>query len=399
MNRIVVIGCNTGLSETALNRIKQCRTVFSAKRFQKFAPGHIPWFSLSPVNTAVAAMESRLRQGNVAVLAGGDPLFFGIGRRLIATFGAGRLEILPDLAAVQLLCARVAVPWDDARFLSLHGRPLEQAAATLLMGDKTVVLTDTANTPATLVRAMLTRLTDCGCTDLADDYTIIVGEELGLPDEQLFRGTLQETADRAYAPLNLMLTLRTSGKRPHTLFPGEQEIRHSRGLVTKDEVRAVVLQQLDLPERGVLWDVGAGSGSVGLSAASLCPDSTVFAVEQQPEEIANIRANIRRHRFFNLLPVPGRAPEVLASLPDPDRVFIGGSNGTLAEILAVCHERLPTGGVMVVNAVLTTTRDKALAFMTTHNMTPSASIITVERLCGATRTKLNTITVITGRKK
>ena len=376
-----------------------CVAAVAAPRHCAFVPAGVEIIPVAPLNAAIEAVSAWLGRGDVAVLASGDPLFFGIGRRLKKEFGRDRLHVFPALSSMQILAARTGIPWDDAGFISLHGRDAADAATLLLRGrPKKFILTDNTNTPVALARAMLERLRACGCEESAGGFRITVGENLGCADERITRGTPAEIAAKNFASLNLMLIEDMFPAGNENLFPLEGEISHSRGLITKDEVRAFCLTAINPPEAGVLWDVGAGSGSVGLACALLRPPLTVFAVERREEEIKNISANIKKFRAFNLVPAPGEAPEALSDLPAPDRVFIGGSGGRLDAIIAACHTRLKNGGKMVINAVLEKTAETAARMLTEFGMHPHLSRIAVSRGFGEKKQDMNPITVITGVK-
>ena len=213
-----------------------------------------------------------------------------------------------------------------------------------------------------------------------------------------FFGKLAEIAGQRFGPLNLVLVEQPARPEVCRFGLGEDEIRHSRGLITKDEVRAAVLHRLRLPATGVLWDVGGGSGSVSLEAARLCPELSVYTVERNPAEQANIRANIRTYGAYTIHLVDGAAPAALTELPAPDRVFVGGSGGQLEAILTTAAARLAPGGRIVVSAVLAQTEtiaQRVLAQLCRH---VSCTTLTVTRHDphGGPDRVLNPITLITG---
>ncbi len=399
-SRILVIGI--GGSEPApehLQRIAACPAVVASNRFaplvRDLGPAVLP---MAPVAAMLDALAAALAEGDVAVLASGDPLFFGIGRTLLDRFDPDRITFFPALSAVQLACARFRVPWDDMVFLSLHGRKAGELAARVLAHAKVMLFTDRSNSPDRIAAGLLERLGELGDLERIDRLRVRVAENLGLPDERLRQGTLAEIAAMEFSPLNMMLVEQERHDSPGTC-PGlnEDEIVHSRGLITKDEVRAVILHRLRLPRRGVLWDVGAGSGSVSVEAARCSADLQVLAVERKEEEQANIRANIVRHRAWNVRLVPGTAPGILAGLPDPDRIFIGGSGGHLAEIIATCAGRLQAGGRLVVSAVLPSTARQAPRLLADRGLRVDIRRLQVERKTGpdANWQELNPITIIT----
>ena len=400
-HRIIVIGVGPGgLDREQRQRISACRAVVASQRLTPLVEGLVrEILPVTPLPAMLDDLAAALAGGDVAVLASGDPLFFGIGRTLIRRFGRRRIMFHPALSAVQLACARFRVPWDDMVFLSLHGREAGELAARILPYPRVMLFTDHRNTPDRVAATLLQTLEALDDRRRIDSLRLRVAENLGLADERLTSGSLAEIAASRFGPLNMLL-IEQEGRFPVSGFaPGltEAEIIHSRGLITKDEVRAVLLHRLRLPRQGVFWDVGAGSGSVSVEAARSCPDLRVLAVERRAGEQENIRANIVRHRVYNLCLVPGEAPGVLAELPDPDRIFIGGSGGRLREIIAACAGRLRPGGRLVVNAVLAATAGEAPRWLAENGLAVDIRRLQVERKEEMDRDwqKLNPITIIT----
>jgi precorrin-6Y C5,15-methyltransferase (decarboxylating) len=294
------------------------------------------------------------------VLATGDPLFFGIGRYLLEHLPADDLVFHPHAGSVAVAFARIKVPWDDARVVSLHGRPLDELDAALAEGpDKLAVLTDGKNTPGVIARRV---------RSVAGGYDFWVCEDLDGREERVERFTPESLEDRDFAPLNIVVLVRRgtweAGQSPPLIGIDDGRFARRRdqpGMITKAEVRVLTLARLELPEKPTLWDIGAGAGSVGIEAARLRRRGSVYLVERRDEDIENIRANAARFEVPRAFAVHGEAPAALAVLPPPDRVFIGGSGGRLAEILAVLRDRLIPGGVCVVNACTDATRQTAVA--------------------------------------
>ena len=359
--------------------------------------------AISPLAPVLERIRLVLASGDVGVLASGDPLFFGIGRRLLKEFKHEQLVVFPALSTMQEACARFKLPWDDMALVSLHGRKALHAPGLLLAREKTFAFTDHRNTPARLARQLVEYLKLIEADDLLVQCRVHVAENLGAKEERLFSGTLAEAAGQEFAGLNVLIVTRP---RPATedlpVFGlSEEEIAHSRGLITKDEMRAVTLHALRLPSRGVFWDLGAGSGSISVAAARMHPGLTVCAVDHTAESMANVQRNIRRFGCYNVIPVQGAAPAVLSSLPDPDRVFIGGSGGKLSEIIGQAARRLPSGGRLVVNGVTGQTVAEAPQCMVDHGLQVAMTRIQIERTTFPERepgTILNPITVMTGSK-
>lgn len=403
MFKIFVIGIADSLLSTSHEQLlQQCGLIIGAQRFAEMVTGFSDrYMAITPLQEALAALRSALPHGNVAVLASGDPLFFGIGRRLLGEFPAERINIFPALSSIQRACALFRVPWDDATITSLHGRAAAHLPGLLLSQSKHLVLTDAINSPDRIADQLLHYLILIGETELPHTIKILVAEDISLPSEKVFRGSLAEAAKERFSALNIVcLLIPDCSAAPSCRFGlTEDLLHHSRGLITKNEVRAVTLHRLCLPDSGVFWDIGAGSGSLSIEAARANPHLTIYAIEQKEEELENIKKNIVKFRCFNIVPVFGRAPQALAGLPDPQRVFIGGSSGALPDIIPAVTARLTEGGILVINGVVDKTVQAAPALMQENGFAVHTSIIQVLRTDPDGNTKkFNPITIMMGTR-
>ncbi len=337
--------------------------------------------------------EPAADKGSIVLLASGDPLFFGIGRRAVSEFGKDVVEILPDLSSVQMAFARIKEPWDNAFLMSLHGGPdpekrrrlpfkMSDIPSLLQSHHKIGILTDRENNPVEIAKVL------SGCRDFqrfSSAYVkIYVCERLGYADEKITEGTPEEIARMNFSSPNVLIVVRESEKKnSRTAAPffglSENEITHSKGLITKDEVRAVTLHKLMLPQKGIFWDIGAGSGSVSIEAARLSPDLQVFAVEKEPGQIQNIEENKLRFNAVNMRIIKGEAPDVLNELPAPDRVFIGGSGAYMPEILSFIKSKMGAG-VIVVNAVTIDTLQKTIEILGHKGFVIDVTQVSVSRM-------------------
>ena len=399
MSRIELIGVSGPvLSPTQRQLIEGCVAVSVSRRYAPLvADCPVRPIPITPLRVLFDQLAAALEEGDVAVLASGDPLFYGIGRSLIDRFGAERVRVHPAMSSVQLACARFGQPWDNLAMVSLHGRPGDDVAGRVLRHQRVLLLTDEPNSPDRVAAGLLAALRACDDRERMAAIRLRVAENLGLSDERITSGTLAEIAGQRFGPLNLVLVEQPVRPCPCRFGLGEDEIRHSRGLITKDEVRAAALHRLRLPATGVFWDIGGGSGSVSLEAARFCPELSVYTVERHPAEQANIRANIRTYGAYTIHLVDGEAPAALANLPDPDRVFIGGSGGQLEAILTAVVPRLRPGGRLVVSAVLArteTTARRVLAQLCRR--VTSATLAVTRHEPGGPDRVLNPITFITG---
>jgi precorrin-6B C5,15-methyltransferase / cobalt-precorrin-6B C5,C15-methyltransferase len=301
---------------------------------------------------AAAVRRWAVEQGRpVCVLASGDPGFFGIVRALLGAVDRHMLRVLPAPSSVSVAFARLALPWDDAVVLSAHGRPLAEAVTAARTARKAAVLTSPESPPQALGAALL----EAGATmDL-----VAVCQRLGSADESVRELTLAELAGGSFDPLAVVVLVGPGGLPLVGWEPGDGKVlawggpeagfSHRDGMITKAEVRAVVLGKLALPATGVLWDVGAGSGSVAVECALVRPALTVLAVEARPDTAWRISANALAGGAAVHV-VPGRAPEALAALPGPDRAFVGG--GGLGVLDAVLERLRPGGRVVAAFAAL-----------------------------------------------
>jgi precorrin-6B C5,15-methyltransferase / cobalt-precorrin-6B C5,C15-methyltransferase len=294
---------------------------------------------MAPILDAIAA-----EPGLVAVLASGDPGFFGIVRVLAERFGPEALDVRPAPSSVSLAFARLGLPWDDAIVVSAHGRPLADAAAAVAQAPKAAILVSPENPPEALAKELLA----LG----AAPAQVAVCSRLGLVGEAVHRTDLDGLAAGTWDPLSVVVVLRGAAVAGHAQLSWgrpESVFGHRDGMITKAEVRAVALGKLSLPSLGVVWDVGAGSGSVGIECGLLRPALRVFAVERQPDDARRVEENSRRLGAAVKV-VEGSAPDALASLPDPDRVFVGGGGPDVLD--AVLGRLRPHGRVVATFAAL-----------------------------------------------
>ena len=300
-----------------------------------------------------APLAAALADGRPAVvLASGDPLWFGIGRWLLQAFAPEQLRFHPAPSSMQLAFARIGRPWQDATWISLHGRDPEPLAAALQKRPAALaVLTDPGRGGAEEVRRIL------AASGLDASYAFWLCERLGHPAERVQRLAPEAPLPADGDPLHLVLLIAEEpaaviDPKALPLFGLEDGLflQHADrpGLMTKREVRIQLLADLQLPEQGVLWDIGAGVGSVGLEALRLRPVLQAWFLEQRGGSASLIQANAARLGVTPAAVVEGRAPQALEALPDPDRVLIGGGGRERAAVLAAVLKRLRPGGVVVI---------------------------------------------------
>jgi len=362
-------------------------------------------------------IRDNYREKKIALLGAGDPMFFGIGRLVIERLGRDAVEIYPDLSSLQVAFSRIRESSQNALLISLHGGPdpakrrkleheLDDIPSLLAEHDKIAILTDKVNNPAKIAGVIKSSIVNHQLS-----IVMYVCEKLGYPDEKITEGAPEEIAGMSFADPNVVIIKDTTAQQCnsavgaihelplHAFGLKEDEIQHTKGLITKDEVRAVTIHKLRLPQKGVFWDIGAGSGSVSVEAARLSHGIKVFTVEKDEEQINNIAVNINRFNITNIEVVKGEAPEALKALPSPDRVFIGGSGGRMDAIVDLISGKMGSG-IVVINATTIETLNEAVRSLEKNSFIIEISEVSVSRskTVGNKRhmSALNPVFVITG---
>lgn len=304
------------------------------------------------LHEATGQLSALLGKQRVAIVAGGDPLFYGVARYLCDRIGKEAFEVLPHVSSMQMAFARVKETWEEAYLTNLATHPLEEVLDRIRIAERVGLFTSEKEGPPQIARELLARGLDY--------FRVYVCENLGGPDERVTQGELAEIADLEFGPLNVVILVRQPGRpdRPaHRVrfrrFGNPDDVfaqsRPKSGLITQGEVRALALAQLAIQPGGVVWDIGAGSGSVAIEAAQLSEPGMVYAIEQDAADYHLILANAETFRVKNLKAIHGTAPGVFAELPPPDAVFAGGDGREVARFLAAAWRRLRPGGRMVIH--------------------------------------------------
>jgi precorrin-6B C5,15-methyltransferase / cobalt-precorrin-6B C5,C15-methyltransferase len=345
---------------------------------------------------AGAVEEIAANGGRACVLASGDPGFFGIVRALGAAVGPERLDVRPAPSSVAVAFARVGLPWDDALVVSAHGRDLRPAVHAALRHPKVAILTEPRSTAADLIAALA-----------GSGREITVAERLGTPDERVRSGSPESLAGLEFWEPNVLLAVEPGPAAARaTVWPPrgperwalpESAFEHRAGMITKAEVRAVVLAALGPGTGDLVWDVGCGSGSVAIECARLGAAS--IAVDSDDAAIELTRRNAATHAV-PVRTVHGEAPAALASLPDPDGVFVGGGGRRLTEILDAVAPR--TARAVVVTLALVDRIVPTIERLASHGLEVEATTLQANRLkpiAGGHRLAAeNPVTVVTASR-
>lgn len=354
-DKVYIVGIGedgmAGLTEWARRLVEEAEVLIG----ENHTLAHVPETAAERVAIGADPDEAvrKIQQSwgkRVVVLAVGDPLFYGTARYLFDRLGQDRFEVVPHVSTMQLAFARVKESWEYAILADLARRDFAELIEQIRTAEKVGLFPSEEWPPSAVAKALL----DSGI----DYFTVYVCENLGSPNERVTRGELAEIVGQEFSPLAVMILVRkpTAPDRPlekvgRRLFGNPDEAflqsRPKWGLLTPAEIRAIALAELDLGPASVVWDVGAGSGSVAVEAAQIARDGTVYAIEMDPEDHSLIQRNAERFQVRNLVAILGRAPEAWATLPDPDAVFIGGIARAVLEIVQGAFARLKPGGRLV----------------------------------------------------
>ena len=373
---VTLIGMGSGRPENltlqGLAALRQADLILGARRLLAVLPAGCTENRAAAYRPdEVAELLQTSGAENAVLVYSGDTGFYSGASSMMEKLEAlgVRARVLPGLSSIQLLAAALGRPWQGWNLVSAHGRTCDPVAECM-QGRPTFFLTGGSEDPATL------------CAQLAaegfGDVQGVVGQCLGTPEEKLFRGSVKELAAGRFNSLSVLLVEAAEVLPRRT--PGLPDEAFERGDVpmTKQEVRAAVLAKLAVRPEDILWDVGAGTGSVSVELALAAPRGRVYAVECRPEGCALIKANREKFRTRNLVLVEGLAPAALSDLPAPDAVFIGGSKGSLAAIVDAALDKNPDARICV-SAIALETLSAAVAALTAKGRTVQVSQIAVSR--------------------
>ena len=410
--RISVVGIGLdgvkGLSKSVKEVVERATILAGSKRHLAYFPhSSAEKIYLTNLKTGIDAIAKLDPTKSVVILASGDPLFFGIGRLLLASFDAEQIQFYPHFSSVQLAFNRLKVPWQDASLISVHGRSTEELIKLFKQGkEKIAVLTDSNNNPAAIARLYR-------ALDLPVEYSFSICENLGDTSENIQHFSphqvtqLSNLESNDFAALNVLILLRQTqedldpDKLPLIGLPDSSFLSFSDrpSLITKKEIRLAILGELSLQPKQTVWDIGAGTGSVSIEIARLCPNSEVYAIEKTGMGSTLITKNSLRFKVDNLKSINGKAPEALFNLPQPDRIFIGGSGGKIIDILNTCSQKLKENGIVVMAFATIEYQYRAIDWFNNNSWQYRLLQLQISRstpISNLTRfTPLNPVTIIT----
>lgn len=412
MIKVVGIGLEgeKSLTNSVLEIVNQATVLIGGER-------HLQYFShhngikvkIINLETIINQIKEYQKQGeNIVILASGDPLFFGIGRILLNNFSGNELVFYPYNSCMQLGFNKLKIPWQDAQFISLHGRNIDCLVSSLKKGyEKIGILTDNVNNPLIIwqvYQQLKTRI----------KYDFWLCENLGSQEEKI---TLIEREEdiklETISLLNIVILIKKTELDQAILdleilpimglednlfktFPDQP------GLMTKKEVRLTILGALSLQENQVIWDIGAGTGSVSIEIARLTKNSQIYAIEKTAMGANLIKQNCHQFQVNNVNIICEKAEKVIENLPSPHRIFIGGSGGNITYLLNIIKTKIYSDGKIVIALATIENLHEALQWFKDHHWNYEIIYVQISKsLAIAKNTRfypLNPVNVITAIK-
>ena len=408
MNPINIIGIGQGKEDLTLKHlklIKECDVLVGGRRHLDMFeyPDKQKIFITSHIDSVVEAIKKKMNLHKIVVLASGDPLFYGIGSTLIKYFEKKQLHIHSNISCVSAAFAAIKEPWHDAKIISLHGKQSEPFFfKSLVKENKIAFLTDPRMNPQYIAAGLI--------KSGINNFRFCVLENLG--DKTLEKVTWFKdpalVGEQVFSQPNMVILLKALKEK--SIFSHETHIgmedslfKHSKGLITKSEIRCISLSKLKLIKKNhVVWDIGSGSGSIGIEASLQIPCGKVYAIEKHPGRISDINHNIKLFNCDNIKVVNSAFPIGIEKLKTPDRIFIGGGGENLEEIIKTSCDRLSLLGVIVVNTVLLQSLETSMRILKEYKFDPHIMQIQISKSKGMPfgdrLEALNPVWIISGSK-
>ena len=373
------IGDTESLSDEAILALSQSMLVIGSQRqlscvhelmVEEQEKLHYP----SPFSDLVGMLEDKLKSNDIiCVLASGDPLFYGISDLLLRHFSEDQLSFHSNVSSVQTAFSRIKKSWQDAKVISLHGRPLTNLIPHLQDNQRYALLTDKHSSP----QAIAALLCDYGCenaemwicANLGDDYEAISN----------FSAKDLAQSQQEFHPLHVTIveTKDTACNLPS--FPGFDDQlfftdtgEAGKGMMTKRDIRVAALSLLQAKPNDVVWDVGAGCGTVAVEQAYWNQKGVVYAIEHHEKRLHCIEQNKQKFGVNNLKVIEGNAPGVLKGLEVPNAIFVGGTGGEMLAIMDFCWQQLAVRGRLVVNCVTETCKSQLQQWLERQSISADA---------------------------
>lgn len=359
--KVYIVGIGTGsreqLTTGALKAIEAADLIIGASRMTET----FSYLNAKKVNAYLSediiSILEKSDAKHVVVLVSGDTGFFSATKKLILGLKDYTIELIPGISSIVYFSAKVGLSWEDMKIISVHGRE-KSVLPSVMKNEKTFILTGGKNKASSVI----TSLIKSGIKGI----NIYVGENLSYENEKITIGSLEELENNEFSDLSVMII---ENKTPIKGSRHIEDEEFTRGKVpmTKSEVRSIVISKLQLKEEDIIYDVGAGTGSVSVQMALTSSEGEVYAIEKNPDAVELIKTNREKFGAYNLNIVSGLAPSAMEGLPAPNKVFIGGSSDSLEEIISLVLSKNKNARI-VVTAIALETVSKTLECFKKFNM-------------------------------
>ena len=327
MNEIVIAGAGTGayqhLTLEVMNAIEGADVVVSSSRFFNLVPVGKKFIGLK--NFSETFDEIKKLSGKILILVSGDPCLYSMLQLVKKNFGDTNIKVLSGISSFQILCAKSCESWNNTRIFSGHGRELNigEFLNTIERNEKVILFCDKKFSPQWV----------CNILKNFDEIEVFIGSNLGGDDEIFLSGSPQKFYDTTFSELSIILIKNYAVYLHDSIHLCDKDFLREKNIVmTNENVRAVIISKLELQHDSLLWDIGAGSGSISICAAYENLSMQVYAIEKKHEAVNLISRNIQKFHLHNIQIHEGIASDIIKNIPVPTHVFIGGSGGELEKI-------------------------------------------------------------------
>jgi precorrin-6Y C5,15-methyltransferase (decarboxylating) len=393
MGKIYVVGTGPGskdyITPAAEKAVKDADILMGGKKALSLFSNEKPKKTIgSDVDKAINYIAQNRNQ-NIAVLTSGDPGFYSILALISKNFPKEDIEAIPGISSIQLCFAKLKEHWHDAKFISLHGRGMENISFP--EEGKFVILTDKSSTPDKVARHLLKR---------GLEGNAMVCDSLCQPSEAVLELNLEEITGADFSGNCVMVVKPLQTKKWEYRTPGipDNLFKKGKSPMTKEEIRAITLSKARIKKDGTVYDIGAGTGSISIEAALLANEGRVFSIEKNPDRCRTVRENIQEFKVPNVEVIEGEAPEVMESLPIATRIIIGGSGGKIREILKSCAVKLDKEGIIVINAIKSETISEATAVLKELDFDFDITQVSIRRVKDQKTEDINPVSIINTRR-
>lgn len=408
MNLVHVIGIGQGkinLTPHHLDLVTGADILVGGSRHLAMFPEHLGETIAiqTDLKTVIQKIQTQMATKKIVVLASGDPLFYGIGTTLAKKIPQEHLRIHPNITSVGAAFAAICQPWHDAKIISFHSRAGHDFIfSSLTRENKIAFLTGPTKDPVYIANQLI--------ENKIDGFRVCVLENLGNPDQEKITWftDYKRVVEQTFAHPNIVILIRVHPAESivsHETYTGMPDdfFQHSKGLITKSEVRSISISKLRLVNKDhLLWDIGSGSGSVGIEAAMQIPEGQVYAVEKNADRLPDILHNIKTFDQSNIKAVNLNFPLGHEALRTPDRIFIGGGGRDLDQIIDCCCTRIKGEGTIVINTVVMESMEAAVKTLKAHGFSPEMIQVQISRSkpmpYGNRLNALNPVWIISGSK-